>query len=251
MINKIAKLVSVPKTLESKNKQTWIKKDSQKCFSAKYIDCHASLETVDETCLFSSYRYEVDHVEATCLVALTALSERREDVWYVDSGCSRHMTGNKCWFTSLSDEFTSGTVTFGDGRKARVMGKGTINTPGIPNLQNVLYVEGLQANLISVSQLTDDYEDVNFNKLRCIVLDNNGKNVMGGLRSKDNCYHVYANVNVQTCLNVQSPGDTLELWHKRLGHVNFQDLLKLSNKERVRGMPVLRGKQTLCVKVVK
>jgi hypothetical protein len=122
------------------------------------------------------------------------------------------------------------------------MGNGTINTPGIPNLQNVLFVEGLQANLITVSQLTDDYEDVNFNKQRCIVLDNNGKNVMGGLRSKDNCYYVHANVNMQTCLNIKSSKDALKLWHRCLGHVNYQDLVKLSKEESVRGMLALSGK---------
>lgn len=56
------------------------------------------------------------------------------------------------------------------------------------------------------------------------------------------CMLIY--INVQTCLSTKSSGDILELWHRKLGHVNFQDLLKLSNKESVRGMPALRGKST-------
>ncbi|XP_040370262.1 uncharacterized protein LOC112183342 isoform X3 [Rosa chinensis] len=245
LIARIAKLASIPVDLETKTKSTWVKK-GPKCFSAKIDNCDIPSEYIDATCLLSSCssRNEFEYVEATCLVALTALADKKGDVWYVDSGCSRHMTGEKSWFVSFSSEFTTGSVTFGDGKKAKVMGKGTVNTPGIPNLQNVLFVEGLHANLISVSQLTDDYEDVNFNKTRCIVTDNNGKNIMGGLRSKDNCYHVRANksVEVQTCLKAKTSDDVLELWHRRLGHVNFQDLLKLSHKESVRGMPFLSGK---------
>ncbi|XP_024171720.1 uncharacterized protein LOC112177689 [Rosa chinensis] len=245
LIAMIAKLASIPVDLETKTKQTWVKK-GPKCFSTKIDNFDISSECIDATCLLSSYssNNEFEHVEATCLVALTALADKKSDVWYVDNGCSRHMTGEKSWFVSFSSEFTSGSVTFGDGKKATVTGKGTVNTPGIPNLQNVLFVEGLHANLISVSQLADDYEDVNFNKTRCIVTDNNGKNIMGGLRSKDNCYHVHANksVEVQTCLKAKTSDDVLELWHRRLGHVNFQDLLKLSHKESVRGMPSLSGK---------
>ncbi|PRQ45332.1 putative RNA-directed DNA polymerase [Rosa chinensis] len=200
-------------------------------------------------CLLSSCCFS--HVEendsiATCLVALTALSSRRADTWYLDSGCSRHMTGDKNWFSSFYDEAISGSVTFGDGKKAKVVGKGIVTAPGIPNLKNVLYVEGLQANLISVSQLSDDFEEVRFNKLRCLVLDGKGKSVMGGLRSKDHCYCVNANdsVSSQICLSSSSTDDTLNLWHRRLCHVNYQDLVKLSTKEGVRGLPKLSGKPT-------
>ncbi|XP_050387711.1 uncharacterized protein LOC126804002 [Argentina anserina] len=92
---------------------------------------------------------------ATCLVAFTALAERRSDSWYLDSGCSRHMTGDKHCFKSFDSEFTTGKVTFGDGRKARVLSKGTIHATNMPDLDNVYYVEGLTANLISISQLAD------------------------------------------------------------------------------------------------
>ncbi|XP_024177999.1 uncharacterized protein LOC112183918 [Rosa chinensis] len=184
------------------------------------------------------------HIEATCLVALTALADKRKDFWYVDSGCSRHMTGDKAWFTLFQDESTTSSVTFGDGRKAKILARGTVNAPGIPNLKNFLYVEGLTANLISVSHLADDYEDVWFNKQRCVVLDKNGENIIGGKRSLDNCYHIQANesLNVQACFSVRSTEETFEIWHRRLGHVNYQDLLKLSTKQCIRGLPALSGR---------
>ncbi|KAM5549491.1 hypothetical protein ABKV19_000755, partial [Rosa sericea] len=44
------------------------------------------------------------------------------------------------------------------------------------------------------------------------------------------------------CLSVRSAEETFEIWHRRLGHVNYQDLLKLSTKQCVRGLPALSGK---------
>ncbi|XP_024164336.1 uncharacterized protein LOC112171370 [Rosa chinensis] len=236
---RIAKLVAIPR----KEKTVWRKKNKS------FHPLTPADSEPSEMCLISSFSFsqvEENDSIATCLVALTALSSRRVDTWYLDSGCSRHMTGDKNWFSSFYDEVINGSVTFGDGKKAKVMGKGIVTAPGIPNLKNVLYVEGLQANLISVSQLSDDFEEVRFNKLRCLVLDGKGKSVMGGLRSKDHCYCVNANdsISSQICLSSSSTEDTLNLWHRRLCHVNFQDLVKLSTKEGVRGLPKLSGKPT-------
>ena len=53
-------------------------------------------------------------------------------------------------------------MTFGDGNVASVKGKCTICAPGIPNPEEVLYVEGLKANLISISQICDKKFNVQF-----------------------------------------------------------------------------------------
>ncbi|XP_024155806.1 uncharacterized protein LOC112163777 [Rosa chinensis] len=235
LINKLAEIVSNKNFQTERRKEVWTKKNESKCLR--------SYETND-TCLFTCASKQRSHIEATCLVALTALADKRRDFWYVDSGCSRHMTGDKSWFTSFEDENTIGSVTFGDGRKANILAQGTVNTPGIPNLKNVLSVEGLTANLISVSHLTDDYEDVWFNKQRCLVLNQKGEGIMGGKRSIDNCYHIQANESssLQSCLSVKSTEETFELWHRKMGHVNYQDLPNLSSKQCVRGLPNLRGK---------
>ena len=79
-------------------------------------------------------------------------------------------------------------VTYGDGVKGRVLGKGTLNVDGMPKLTNVLLVEGLKANLISISQLCDDDLFVRFTRQKCIVMNQDDKQVMEGTRSSDNCY---------------------------------------------------------------
>ena len=99
------------------------------------------------------------------------------------------MTGNRSLFTSFT-EFGGGNVTFGDGNVARVKGKGTIHAPNIPNLEKVLYVEGLKTNLISISQLCENEFNVQFSQNFCKVFDLNDACVMIGLRTCDNCYVV-------------------------------------------------------------
>lgn len=85
-------------------------------------------------------------------VVLTALRAQGSHVWYLDSGCSRHMSGEKSLFTSL-EKHNGGNVQFGDGSKSKVTGKGSVNIPAMLTPQNVLLVDGLKANLLSISQL--------------------------------------------------------------------------------------------------
>ncbi|XP_062089094.1 uncharacterized protein LOC133795656 [Humulus lupulus] len=71
-----------------------------------------------------------------------------------DSGCSNHMAGNKIHFLNFK-ESQEGLVTFGDGNKGVILGKCDLVLAGLPPLTVVLYVKGLKANLLSVSQLCD------------------------------------------------------------------------------------------------
>ena len=71
---------------------------------------------------------------------------------YFDSGCSKHMTGESKFMKNVQT-CTKGHVTFGDGVKGSILGNGVLDVEGFPRLKNVLLVEGLKANLISISQL--------------------------------------------------------------------------------------------------
>ena len=67
-------------------------------------------------------------------------------LWYFDSGCSRHMTRNQSLFKVFESK-KCGNVTFGDGSTSQIKGKGIISLPGLPDIANVLYIEGLRVNL--------------------------------------------------------------------------------------------------------
>ena len=146
----------------------------------------------------------------------------------------------------MLDEHPVGYVTFGDGSQAKIIGCGRVNTPGLPNLKCVYLVEGLEVSLISVSQLVDEFDGVLFSRTMFIVYDGMGKSVMGGTRSKDNCYCVSANeeFSSQVCFRSMAKENSLDLWHRRMCHLNHRDLIKLSKKGSVRGLPELSGTPT-------
>ncbi|KAA0045602.1 uncharacterized protein E5676_scaffold280G00670 [Cucumis melo var. makuwa] len=84
-----------------------------------------------------------------CNIVFTIV-QSSTDAWYLDSGCSRHVTGNRSFFSELK-ECTSGHVMLEDGAKGRILAKGNIEKYNLPCLNVVRYVEGLKANLISVN----------------------------------------------------------------------------------------------------
>ncbi|KAM7466661.1 hypothetical protein LguiB_014223 [Lonicera macranthoides] len=180
-----------------------------------------------------------------CNVVLTALKAvEHSSQWYLDSGCSRHMSGDKNIFTSLK-EFQGGNVTFGDGKNSKIVGKGTVQAPGLPILENVLLVEGLKANLLSISQFCDTEHTVLFSKENCKILNSKGQCVLTGNRTMDNCYAVIHDVSFQSCKLTQL--DNTNLWHQRLGHINYQDLSHITTKELVKGVPKLgRVRDVVC-----
>ena len=71
-----------------------------------------------------------------CYTTLTALKACDSCLWYLDSGCSRHMTGNKGLFKTLF-EGKIVTVTFGDGSKSVIRGIGTVDILGLPVFEDV------------------------------------------------------------------------------------------------------------------
>ena len=91
-----------------------------------------------------------------------------KEEWYFYSGCSWHMTENEHILTNLLPS-NQDSVTFGDSVKGRVIGTGSLVIPRVSKLKNVLLVEGLTVNLISVSQLRDEELLVQFIKYRYIV----------------------------------------------------------------------------------
>ncbi|KAI9184798.1 hypothetical protein LWI28_001148 [Acer negundo] len=147
------------------------------------------------------------------------------------------MTGNKSFFETLVME-EGGYATFVDGSKKRVVGKRTISIPGLPSLSNVLFVDGLKANLISISHLSDERLSILFSKDDCSILLPNRQTLLKGTRSSDNYYCLEARI----VLNNVSMDEQIKLRHERLGHMNFRDLQTLGKLNCVRSLPKLGKK---------
>jgi len=97
-----------------------------------------------------------------------------EDVWLVDSGCSRHMTGSSRWFSSLTPVMHKEYITFGDNGRGRVRSVGSIKVNDGFVLKEVALVDSLHFNLLSVSQLLDEGFEVLFKKSFSRILDRQG-----------------------------------------------------------------------------
>src|ERR1043165_3084374 len=137
------------------------------------------------------------------------------------------MTGIKNLLNDVRPHTTS-YVTFGDGAKGEINGVGNLDCPGVPNLNKVLLVKGLTANLISISQLCDMGFKVNFTKSECIVSNEKQEVVMRGVRSKDNCYlWEPENTNLSTVCSTAKDEKEVKLWHQKLGHLHLRGMKRL------------------------
>ena len=103
-----------------------------------------------------------------CFIMKSAFKVMDMCLWYLDSGCSRHMTGDWSLFKVFESK-KGGNVTFGDGSKSQIKGKGIISLPRLSDIANILYVEGLRVNLLSISQICDQDFMVLFSKRKCLV----------------------------------------------------------------------------------
>ena len=88
----------------------------------------------------------------------TQIEWASDNCWYLDTGCSTHMTGIREWFLNL-DQSVKSQVKFADDRilTAEGIGKVLIKTKdgGQFCITNVLFVLGMKSNLLSLGQLLE------------------------------------------------------------------------------------------------
>jgi hypothetical protein len=160
--------------------------------------------------------------------------------WYIDSGFSKHMMGDKGKFLSLS-ESKSRNVTFGNDAPGKIKGKGMVSlSNGKGKAQDVLHVDGLKHNLLSVIQMCDKGFEVVFTSKDCKIKSvTSGQVVAKGIRTKNNVYVLKENrEECHLCRHDES-----WLWHRRLGHLNFDHLIKLKKIEAVKDLPRISNPQ--------
>ncbi|XP_069147982.1 sporulation-specific protein 15-like [Solanum lycopersicum] len=147
------------------------------------------------------------------------VSERSSSqCWYMDSGCSKHMTGDVNNFLSLKTLQGEG-VSFGDGKKGYFLGVGKVGRSLEDSIDNVYHVDGLTYSLLSVSQISDKGNEVKFTYEKCTVVSLTTKKVILTAHRSKNMY--VANLETShgddlACLSAQN--ENADLWHRRLGH---------------------------------
>ncbi|GJS29787.1 putative ribonuclease H-like domain-containing protein [Tanacetum coccineum] len=142
------------------------------------------------------------------------LQHALKDQGIVDIGCSRHMTGK-------------------------------IRTEEL-DFDDVYFVKELKFNLFSVSQICDKKNSVLFTEIKCVILSPDFKlldeNQVWLKVPRQNNMYSFDLKNVVpseglTCLFVKATLDESNLWHRRLGHINFKTMNKLMRGNLVRGLP--------------
>nr|GEU93780.1 ribonuclease H-like domain-containing protein [Tanacetum cinerariifolium] len=157
------------------------------------------------------------------------------DKGVIDSRCSRHMTGNVSYLSDF-EELNGGYVAFGGNPKGgKISRKGKIRT-GKLDFDDVYFVKELKFNLFSVSQMCDKKNIVLFTDSECLVLSHEFKlpdesQVLLRVPRENNMYNVNLKNIVPsgdlTCLFAKATLDESNLWHRRLGHINFKTMNKL------------------------
>ncbi|GJX15043.1 retrovirus-related pol polyprotein from transposon TNT 1-94 [Tanacetum coccineum] len=103
-------------------------------------------------------------------------------LWYLDSGCSKHMTGDRSQLTNFVYKFL-GTVKFRNDHKAKIMGYGDYQIRNV-TISRVYYVEGLGHNLFFVGQFCDSNLEVAFHHHICFIRNLEGVDLLTGSQAR-------------------------------------------------------------------
>ncbi|CAL2253987.1 unnamed protein product [Prunus armeniaca] len=167
--------------------------------------------------------------------AIGAGITRDEEVWYLDSGCSNHMTGKEDLLVDIDINVTA-KVEMGTGQRVEVTGKGTLvveTKVGKRYIKEIMLVPGLKENLLSVGQMIEHgyYLVIGNHKVE-IYNDSSLSNLVAK-----------AEMNLTYKASVDH---STELWHRRFGHLNMRSLKLLKEQDIVVGLPEIKGIKEVC-----
>ncbi|KAK1415075.1 hypothetical protein QVD17_30845 [Tagetes erecta] len=163
--------------------------------------------------------------------------------WFVDSGCSRHMTGNHALLQDF--KLKNGThVAFGGDAGGKITGEGTVSN-GVISFDKVNYCAQLNFNLLSVSQICDKSYSTLFDDSFCYILKpgfkiDNEWVVVKAPRDRDVYKLDMSQIDAETettCLIAHASNNESHLWHRRLGHSNFRNMNRLVTENHAVGIP--------------
>ncbi|GJS88053.1 retrovirus-related pol polyprotein from transposon TNT 1-94 [Tanacetum coccineum] len=168
-------------------------------------------------------------------------------LFVVESGCSKHITGNLKLLSNFVEKFL-GTVKFGNDQIAPILGYGDL-VQGNITIKRVYYVEGLNHNLFSVGQFCDADLEVAFRKSTCYIRDLKGNDLLTGSRGTDLYSITLQDTSTPNpiCLMAKATSSQAWLYHHRLSHLNFDSNNLLSKNDIVIDLPNLKFvKDYLC-----
>nr|GEV12941.1 putative ribonuclease H-like domain-containing protein [Tanacetum cinerariifolium] len=161
-------------------------------------------------------------------------------LWYLDSGCSKHMTGDCSQLINFVQKFL-GTVKFENDHVVKIMGYGDYKIGNVTILR-VYFVEGLGNNLFSMGQFCDSDLEVAFRQHTYFIRNLDGVDLLTGSR-EINLYTLSLRdmmASSPICLLSKASKTKSWLWHHQLSHLNFGAINHLARQGLVRGLPKLK-----------
>nr|GEU39901.1 integrase, catalytic region, zinc finger, CCHC-type, peptidase aspartic, catalytic [Tanacetum cinerariifolium] len=156
-------------------------------------------------------------------------------LWYLDSSCSKHMTGDRSQLINFVQKFL-GTVKFGNDHVAKIMGYGDYKI-GNMMISRVYFVEGLGHNLFSIGQFCDSDLEVAFRQHTCFIRNLDGVDLLTGSRGNNLYTLSLQDMMASSPIYLLSKASKTKswLWHRRLSHLNFGAINHLARQGLVRG----------------
>jgi hypothetical protein len=106
-------------------------------------------------------------------------------------------------------------------------------------------VENMKHNLLSVSQMCEEGHKLVFDSHKWeIRKEDSCRVVVTTMRTPSNIY-ILSEIGKEKCFLGKE--DEVWLWHRWMGHINFDNIFKVNRKEVVREMAnIMMPKNTLC-----
>lgn len=170
------------------------------------------------------------------------------DQWYLDTGCSNHMSGRRDWFFDLNETIKS-TVQFADNSVISAKGVGKVMIKRKDGeeafISDVLFVPSMKHNLLSVGQLVEKGYTMTLGQNQMKVYDDHSRLILEAPLSKNRTFKIGIQVLEKHCFSANT-ADADWLWHYRFGHLNFRSLKFLQTGGLVHGLPQLYCQTQLC-----
>nr|GEW67553.1 retrovirus-related Pol polyprotein from transposon TNT 1-94 [Tanacetum cinerariifolium] len=166
-------------------------------------------------------------------------------LWYLDSGCSKHMTKDRFQLTNFVNKFLC-TVKFGNDHVENIMGYGYYKIGNV-TISRVYFIEGLGHNLFSVRQFYDSDLEVSFRQHTCFIRNLEGINLLTGSRG-NNLYTLSLGdmmASSPICLLSKASKTKSWLWHRRLSHLNFGAINYLARQDSGYSEHMIRDRSQL------
>lgn len=168
---------------------------------------------------------EIENAEQLLMVYSGKKENLRKRAWFLDSGCSNHMSGNQELFSWMNENFKH-SVKLGNDKQMEVVGKGNVKlvlNDASYTISDVYYVPELKNNLLSLGQLQEKEITIIIQKGTCKIYHDERGMIAESKMSMNRMFMLIdqsdeKKPNDQRCLQLVSE-EVGKLWHERYGHL--------------------------------